>query len=144
MAQSSQCSVQLENDPSPDDVAAVREGLRAFNRRHAPDDAHRELVLFLRDPDGTLAGGLLGDTYWGWLYVGILWLEEGHRRRGYGTRLLAAAEQEARRRGCHHAHLDTMSFQSLPFYEKRGYRVWGELQDLPSGHSRIFLSKKLS
>jgi GNAT superfamily N-acetyltransferase len=136
-------SITLENDPSPDDVSAIREGLRAFNRLHAPDDEHRELVLILRGPDGSPAGGLLGDTYWGWLQVGILWLDEKHRRQGHGTRLLAEAEAEARRRGCHHAHLDTMDFQSLPFYEKRGYRVWGELEGMPEGHRRIFLSKWL-
>lgn len=143
MTNLSNCLITIEKEPAEQDILAIREGLHAFNRLHAPDDAHQELVLLLRDPDGTLAGGLLGDTYWGWLYVGILWLEEKFRRQGHGTRLLAAAEEEARRRGCHHAHLDTMSFQSLPFYEKRGYRVWGALQDLPSGHSRIFLSKKL-
>jgi len=143
LIQSSDCSISLETDPSEEDILAVREGLLAFNRLHAPDDAYRELILFLRGPDGVLIGGLLGETYWGWLHVGILWLEEKVRRQGHGSRLLAAAEQEAARRGCHHAHLDTMSFQSLRFYEKRGYSVWGVLQDLPSGHSRIFLSKQL-
>jgi GNAT superfamily N-acetyltransferase len=144
MTRASNFSITIEDDPTPEDVQTVREGLHAFNRLHAPDDAYQPVALFLRDADGSLLGGLLGETYWGWLHVGILWLEEKARRRGHGSRLLAAAEQEAVRRGCHHAHLDTMSFQSLPFYEKRGYSAWGVLQDLPSGHSRIFLSKKLS
>jgi GNAT superfamily N-acetyltransferase len=144
MIHSSDYSIRLEQAPTPDDVVAIREGLHAFNRLHAPDDAHQELVLYLRDSSGALIGGLLGDTYWGWLSVGILWLEEKVRRQGHGSRLLAAAEQEALRRGCHHAHLDTMSFQALPFYEKHGYTIWGELNDLPSGHKRIFLSKPLS
>jgi len=143
MTASNGYSILPEENPSEADIRTIREGLRAFNRLHAPDDAHRELVLFLRGPDGSLAGGLLGDTYWGWLHVGILWLEERVRRQGYGSRLLAAAEEEARRRGCRHAHVDTMSFQSLPFYEKHGYRVWGVLEDLPEGHKRLFLSKRL-
>jgi GNAT superfamily N-acetyltransferase len=133
----------LEPQPSAADVEAIRAGLRAFNASRVGDDAHQPLTLVLRAPDGRLLGGLLGDTYWGWLSIGILWLEESARGRGHGSRLLAAAEAEARRRGCHHAHVDTMSFQALPFYEKRGYRVWGELRDLPRGYSRIFLSKQL-
>jgi GNAT superfamily N-acetyltransferase len=144
MTPPTELSLTLEISPSPDDVQAVRDGLRAFNRLHAPDDDHRELVLLLRSPDGSIAGGLLGETYWGWLHVGILWIDEKHRRQGHGTRLLAAAESEAVRRGCRHAHLDTMDFQSQPFYEKHGYRVWGELPDLPAGHRRIFLWKRLA
>jgi GNAT superfamily N-acetyltransferase len=137
------CSLTLEPLPSAADVEAIRAGLHAFNASRVGADAHQPLTLFLRAPDGRLLGGLLGDTYWGWLSVGILWLEESARGAGHGSRLLAAAEAEARRRGCHHAHVDTMSFQALPFYEKRGYRVWGELRDLPRGYSRIFLAKTL-
>ncbi len=143
MANPSNYSITLENEPAEEDILAVREGLHTFNCLNASDDDHQSLVLLLRAEDGTLLGGLLGDTYWGWLHVGILWLEENVRRQGHGSRLLAAAEREALRRGCHHAHLDTMSFQALPFYEKHGYSAWGVLKDMPRGHSRIFLSKPL-
>jgi GNAT superfamily N-acetyltransferase len=140
---SSSISLTLEATPSEADLEAIRDGLHAFNTLAASDDGHQNLTLFLRDENGALLGGLLGDTYWGWLHVAILWLDEKARRHGYGSRLLAAAEAEAVRRGCHHAHLDTMSFQALPFYEKRGYKVWGKISDMPIGHSRIFLAKKL-
>lgn len=143
MSQVSEYSLTLESDPAEADLAAIRAGLHAFNTLAASDDSHQTLALFLRGENGELLGGLLGDTYWGWLSVAILWLEEKARRHGHGSRLLAAAEAEAVRRGCHHAHLDTMSFQALPFYEKHGYKVWGILDDLPVGQQRIFLSKKL-
>jgi GNAT superfamily N-acetyltransferase len=100
--------------------------------------------IFIRNPGGQILGGLLGDTYWGWLYVSILWIDERLRGQGYGEKLLAAAEQEAIRRGCSHAHLDTMSFQAQPFYEKHGYTVYGVLEDQPAGHKKIYLQKKLT
>jgi hypothetical protein len=53
------------------------------------------------------------------------------------------AEAEAVRRGCHGAQLDTYSFQAQGFYEKLGYAVFGIVEDYPSGHSRIYLSKRL-
>jgi hypothetical protein len=31
--------------------------------------------------------------------------------------------------------LDTFTFQARPFYEARGYRVYGELADFPAGQS---------
>jgi GNAT superfamily N-acetyltransferase len=66
---------------------------------------------------------LLGGTYWGWLYVSILWIDEKYRKNGIGSKLLKDAETEALRRGCEYAHLDTMSFQALGFYKKKKYRV---------------------
>ncbi len=36
-----------------------------------------------------------------------------------------------------------MSFQALPFYQKLGYTVFGQLDDLPIGHQMYFLQKAL-
>ena len=144
MTTQSSPTIAIEDQPSQDDVNVVREGLYAFNRLHAPDDGHQVLVLFVRRQDGSVAGGLLGETYWGWLHVGILWVDEGLRGQGYGTQLLAMAEAEARRRGCRAAYLDTLDFQALPFYERLGYRVWGTLSDFPPGHSRYWVKKDLA
>jgi GNAT superfamily N-acetyltransferase len=137
------CSISIERDPRPEDIHLINEGLRAYNRRFAPDDHFSPLVILLRDRDQTLVGGLLGTTYWGWLHIDILWLTETVRRQGYGQKLVETAEQEARQRGCRAAHLDTMSFQALGFYEKLGYQVFGVLEDLPAGHSRYFMKKAL-
>jgi GNAT superfamily N-acetyltransferase len=136
-------TVSLEEQPNPADVRAVHDGLDAFNLRFGPPHAYQPLTIFLRDDDSALVGGLIGATYWGWLYVEVLWLEERARRGGHGSAMLAAAEEEAWRRGCRHVHLDTMDWQALPFYQKRGYTVWGQLDDLPEGHTRYFLRKDL-
>ena len=130
--------------PDLADSKFVQDRLREFNiSKVGDDDHHQTLGIFVRDPDGRILGGLLGDTYWGWLYVSILWIDERLRGQGYGEKLLAAAEQEAIRRSCKHAHLETMSFQALPFYEKHGYTVFGVLEDLPEGHQKYYMHKKL-
>jgi GNAT superfamily N-acetyltransferase len=136
-------TLTLEEAPDALDVHFVRERLDAYNFGIVGDDEHRPLTVFVRDADGEIVGGLLGGTYWGWLHVDILWVKDSLRGRGYGRALLAAAEQEAIRRGCRHAHLDTMSFQALAFYQRQGYAVFGELHDLPAGHSRHFMKKAL-
>jgi hypothetical protein len=46
-------------------------------------------------------------------------------------------------RGCQYVWLDTYSFQARPFYEKLGYRVFGQLPDHPPGHTRFFMFKTL-
>jgi GNAT superfamily N-acetyltransferase len=136
-------NISLEDSPRPEDVAQVVEGLTAFNRLYAPVNQYRALVIFLRDSIGEILGGLVAETYWGWLHVQILWIDEAFRGRGFGARLLARAEQEAVWRGCHYAYLDTLSFQARDFYEAKGYRFFGALTDHPVGHSRYFLSKEL-
>ena len=138
------CSITLDEAPRPEDIATVSDGLDAYNLEFAPPHGHRPLHIFLRAQDQRVVGGLIGGTAWGWLYVDRLWLAADQRRQGYGTQLLAAAEEEARRRGCRHAHLDTLSFQALPFYERHGYSVWGVLEDLPPGHRRSFIKKELT
>ena len=137
-------TIELEVTPNVDDVHAIYDGLSAYNRQHVPQDNYQPMVLVLRDPAGKVAGGLAGDTYWSWLHVDALWLDESVRGLTFGTKLLQMAEQEAVRRGCRHVHLDTMSFQAQPFYEKQGYTVFGVLEDLPDGHRRIFLKKDLA
>lgn len=132
-----------EPDAPESDTTNVRQGLRNYNNQFIKDDGFQPLNLFLRREDGSIAGGLLGDMYWGWLSINILWVDESLRRRGYGEKLLMMAEEEARKKGCRAIHLDTMSFQAKPFYEKFGYTVFGVLDDLPIGHQRIFMTKTL-
>lgn len=135
----------LDREPaSQQDTDVVRQGLDAYNVPFAGEDHFQRLTLLVRDESGAVAGGLLGGTYWQWLYVEILWLREDVRHQGWGSRLLAEAEQTARDRGCIGMHLDTMSFQALGFYQRHGFEVFGTLDDLPPGHQRFFLSKRLA
>jgi len=138
--------VTLEDDPKPEDKDVVRGGLVEFNRERidpAIFESYKPLCLFVRDNKGAVLGGLLGLTYWGWLVIEILWLPESLRGQHLGGDLLHMAEDEARKRGCHAAMLDTLSHQAPGFYEKLGYEVFAALDDFPPGHEKIFLKKRL-
>ncbi|WP_210480226.1 N-acetyltransferase [Naasia sp. SYSU D00948] len=138
-------TITFSEEPSADDSRAVREGLDAYNVRHVGPTNWEPLALFVRDAAGRTIGGLTGGTYWGWLYVETLWLDESLQGQGVGTELLERAERAALERGCRHSMLDTMSFQALGFYEKQGYSVYGTIDDMPagSGQERYFLRKRL-
>lgn len=124
------------------DDAIVASQLGAYNAAFIARD-FKVLRVFARDVDGGLVGGLLADTYWHYLEIHKLWVSEAHRRRGHATRLLEAAEAEARRRGCHHALLDTFSFQAPGFYQKLGYGEFGRLEEFGGEYSRHYLHKRL-
>ena len=133
----------MNYNPSKKETERIREALFEFNREKVGDDGHTPLNIVEYDADGNIIGGILGGTYWGWMYVDILWVHEDHRGKGIGSKLLTEAETEAKARGCHHVHLDTMSWQAPKFYEKHGYSVIGILPDIPKGNQKYLLMKAL-
>jgi len=137
---------EIRSIESPDDPVweVVGGGIHEYNRQIAGADGYQRLCYVLYAPDGSVAGGLIGATYWDWCYIELLFVKEGLRGQGYGRQLLALAEAEAVRRGARNAYLDTFSFQAPEFYARQGYRVFGELPDFPRGHKRYFLTKALS
>ena len=130
-------------NPGDAEWSAIGPGIHEYNTQHAGETNHQGLCFVLHTPDEEIVGGVIGSTYWDWLYIDLLWLKEELRGHGYGHRLLTAAEEEARQRGAKNAYLDTFSFQAPDFYQQHGYRVFGTLEDFPTGHQRFFLTKEL-
>jgi GNAT superfamily N-acetyltransferase len=135
--------LDIEDQPADADVEVLSNGLEAFNESRWPGhQAWRRLAIFARDGE-SIAAGLEGETYSGWLFIRYLWVSDGLRGQGIGRELMGAAERRAFERGCHSAWVDTFSFQAPGFYRKLGYEAFGEL-DYPPGHRRFFLQKRLA
>jgi GNAT superfamily N-acetyltransferase len=129
-----------ENTPLTDVLVA---GFEAFNGPFVGPHGWKPLRLMVfRDGEDAPAGGLLGHRYAAWLHVLMFWLPEDLRRGRLGSELLRRAEDWARGEGCVGCYLDTLSWQARPFYEKQGYRCFGEIPDSPPGHSRYFMMKR--
>ena len=75
----------LTDTPSAEDFQAVENGLTNFNLKYVPADGYRPLAVFVRDDGNQTVGGLMGNTYWGWLYIGSLWLAENECIAPAGT-----------------------------------------------------------
>jgi ribosomal protein S18 acetylase RimI-like enzyme len=90
-----------------------------------------------------LRAGLAGHTWGGCAEIKFLWVREAERRGGLGSRLLEAAEGEARARGCMRVVLSTHSSQAPEFYRRHGYVECGRAEGYPRGHAQIFLAKTL-
>jgi len=135
----------VTDEPGAQAEAAIRDGLSAYNFDKAGYRDHRPLAILVHDPDtGEVVGGLLGRTSFGLLYVDRFFLPESLRRQGLGSRIIAAAEEEAIRRGCSRAVLTTLSFQAPGFYQRQGWQVLGRIDCDPPGHTRFLMTKTLT
>jgi GNAT superfamily N-acetyltransferase len=135
--------IVIRDGASDADSAELRDAINEFNFATTGYRDGRSLSCFLRDDDGALLAGIDGFTWGGYARVDYLWVSERLRGQGLGSRLLDAAEQEARRRGCGTIILDTHSFQAPDFYPARGYAVIGKTVDTPRGHSQTLFQKRL-
>ena len=133
----------IEIAPAPADVAVLEDRLYEFNVARTGIADGVLLALFVRDPGGAIAAGIYGWTWGACCEIRYLWVREELRGQGVGSRLLAAAEHEALRRGSRQIVLDTHSFQAPGFYRKLGYDIYAVLPGYPRGHERIHLRKRL-
>jgi ribosomal protein S18 acetylase RimI-like enzyme len=133
----------MNYNPNKNEIEFVNNALEKFNNGHAGPDNHVLLNIVEYDENQNVIAGILGGTYWGWLHIDILWVDENFRSKKIGSRLLIAAENEAKKRGCHSVHVDTMSWQAPEFYRKHGYELISELDNIPNGYKKFHFIKRL-
>jgi GNAT superfamily N-acetyltransferase len=123
---------------------AVLDGLGNNILEHLGEvELDKPIRIFIRNREGRVVGGVIANCFGGWMYISLLWVDKSLRNLGYGTQLMQLAETEALRMGNGYAHVDTYSFESRPFYEKLGYKLFATLEDYPPGHCKYFLKKRL-
>ena len=130
--------------PTANEIDFINLALKKFNDEKVGPDNHELLNIVEYDENKNIIAGILGGTYWGWMHIDILWVDENFRKKGIGTQLLKAAEEEAIKRGCHSVHVDTMSWQAPVFYKKNGFTIISELNDIPQGNKKYHLIKNLN
>ncbi len=136
--------IRVTDAPDPADIAVIADGLGAYNESQTGYRDYRPLAVFVRDPaTGKVVGGLYGRTSFGLVYVDRFFLPEGLRRERIGSRVLALAEEEGRRRGCTRIALTTLSVQAPGFYQKQGYDIAATIDCDPPGLTRYYMTKRL-
>ena len=140
MSEELRISFEPDNEPAKQ---FVTNNLDNYNTAATGHSSYYPVAYFLKSEDSEVLGGLLGLIWGRWLHIKYVWVAEQFRGKGHARSLLASAETYAKKRGCHGVLLETFSFQAKPLYEKLGFRVFGQVDDYPPGHTQYFLSKRL-
>ena len=136
--------VTVTDAPDTRVATVVEQGLHRYNVQQSGIDDAQPLAVVVSDPEThEVLGGITGRTSLGLLFIDLVYLPDALRGGGLGSRMLRAAEDEGRRRGCRAAVLYTISFQAPGFYARHGWRVFGEVPCDPPGTSRVFMTKTL-
>ena len=135
--------LEIVEDASASDIALLEANIDSFNMAKTGIHDARLMSILLKHADGALYAGLHGHTWGATCQIKLLWIAEQERGQGLGTKLLKAAEGEARRRGCKQIMLATHSFQAPDFYAKHGFEPVATLADNLIGHADILMVKRL-
>ncbi|QEE44489.1 GNAT family N-acetyltransferase [Rhizobium sp. WL3] len=121
---------------------AILSGIKAHNDTLLGPTDRQDLFIPITADDGAVDGGLTGYTGRGWLYVELLFVPERLRGRGLAGQLLTIAEEEAKRRGCIGAYIDTINPVACRAYERAGYQVFGRIENFTRGLDICWLIKR--
>ena len=136
-------NISMTDELDAADAAVISNGLRAYYVSQTGYYDFRPLAVFVRDPrTGKVIGGLHGRSEFGLVYVAWFFLPEDRRRAGIGSRALAMAEEEGRRRGCTRIALTALSIEAPGFYLKQGYEMAAKLDCDPPGVTRYVMTKR--
>ena len=121
---------------------AVLDGLIGYNTEKMGKQKYKRFAVSLRER-GKIVGGIVGEVWISVLFIQLFWIEQKFRKKDYGTRLIKAIEDEARRYGATRSYVDTMSFQAPGFYRACGYKEFGSIEGYPGNATRHWFTKSL-
>ncbi|MEM9798440.1 MAG: GNAT family N-acetyltransferase [Pseudomonadota bacterium] len=107
-------------------------------------DQMPEFLLTVPGPDGTIDGGCKGEIAFETGHISELWVSADRRGEGLGRRLLEAAEDLVRQKGCRRLHLETRNPSAEAIYARLGYTVFGRLSNYDGDNDFVYMVKELT
>ena len=105
--------------------------LDTYNFAAVGESNLKEFTVKVEESSGELVAGLSGWTWGTCAGIGMVWVREDSRKEGWGGRMLEAAEELARERGCRQLLVSSFTFQAPDFYRRNGYTEFARSEGLP-------------
>lgn len=87
------------------------------------DEKFEPAAFIASDENGSFAGAVVVEIFWGALHVKYVYVQEEYRGAGIATKLMKRALSYGQENQCPFAFVETMSFQALSFYQKMGFKL---------------------
>ena len=130
-------------DLNDEQVEDIDERLSDFDQNHMPCKMNGRIQIGIEDNGKLIAGLDACITAFRILYVSTMFVDEDHRRKGLGTKLIHEMEKRAVEMGVNTIRLDTFNFQGKAFYQALGYEIAGQYENLTDGYAEFFFLKRL-
>ena len=133
----------VEDPPDPADVAFLEQCVADAASAAAGVGPEQEFGVFVRDDEGGIVAGISGIVWGGYCELQAMWVDGEHRGRGLARALMAAAETEARGRGCGLITFHAYDLLAAGLYERLGYETVGVIEGCPAGSAARWFRKDL-
>lgn len=130
-------------DLSDRQVEALEHALEEYDREYIKQKISGNVSIGILEGDTLIAGLDACMTAFRILYVSTVYVDEKHRRKGYGRLLIEEMEKRAKTLGANTIRLDTFSFQGREFYLAMGYEQAGAYRNAEDGYEEYFFVKRI-
>ena len=97
-------------------------------------------LCFLMYDNNQMIGGInVIIDYYNWAHIYMTWVDERYRRHGIGSQIMDMVIQYAKDNNLTGIKTETWDFQAKGFYEKKGFKVYGTLENHPKGITEFYL-----
>jgi len=136
-------NIEVLDNPDQELVDYLDKKIADFNWANWEVSERKPLAVQIKNAKGVVIAGAAGRSFGDWLLINTLWVSEELRGQNIGSKILKKIETSAKERGCIKCLLDTLNFQAMPFYEKRGYKTQWIQQGYPKTGCKYFMVKEL-
>ncbi len=125
------------------DYKVITNGMLLYHDKKGHRRTSEVINIFLKDDKKKVYAGAVATVLWNGIEINSLWVDESLRDKGFGKKLVEMIEDEGKKRNCTICYTNTFTWQAPEFYEKLGYKVYGELKNFPPGNSLTYFYKQL-
>lgn len=133
------------NKLESEDRKTIIDGINKYNFEQLTNLTSKETIILdysFQNKEGEVLAGILSYLgYFGAWEIRVLWVDKDYRTKDIGSTLLREVEKIAIQKGAEHAIVDTFDFQAKDFYLKSGFKVFGQIDNHPKGHTRYYMKK---
>ncbi|KGJ93633.1 GNAT family N-acetyltransferase [Colwellia psychrerythraea] len=136
-------NIEVLDKPEQELIDYLDNKISEFNWANWEVSERIPLAVQIKNDQGVVIAGAAARTFGNWLLLNTLWVSDELRGQNIGSKVLKEIEAAGKKRGCIKCLLDTLNFQAMPFYEKRGYTTEWVQQDYPKTGCKYFMVKVL-